>query len=417
METRPPAAALAALKRRHDVRLAARAVEETSFSAAIVGGAVRDAFLARRGGDLDLTAAPGQAEPLAAALASLISSRPLAVGRSPRRVFKVPHHGGEIDIWERTGSPEEDLLRRDFTVNALQVLLPGWKLEVLPGALDDLASGRLRPPRPNVFLEDPVRVLRAARFEAELPGFRLVPTALPEVREAAGFLRAAAAERRLAEMDRIHLVPNPAGAAAFARLEAWEVLGRLLPMTAPEERRAGLVLLRRLRLPDPAVARALFLSRLDVDRTEAILEDWKVTRRERRLSVRLRALPFASGRRAVSPRDVAVFLREAAPFVEEAIAFVEAKLGARTSPLVVAARAVQQRPAALRKVLEPDRPATVEEISGWLGGLSGPRLGQALSSLDLALAAGEIRGKSACRRYLLGLAAEAAGRAFPRLVS
>ncbi len=400
MEPRSPGAAIVSLARRSDVRTVRKAVAASGVEAAIVGGAIRDAFLRRRGGDLDLTAAGGGAEQLAGTLASLLSSRVLTLGRSPRRIFKIASPGGEIDVWERSGSAEDDLLRRDFTVNALQLLLPGLVLEALPGALDDLASGRLRPPRQNVFLEDPVRVLRAARFEAELPGFRLVPTALAEVRSAASLLSATPAERRLAEMDRILGVPNPAGGAAFARLESWGVLGRLLPMTTPEERRRGIGLVRRLRSPDPAVARALFLSALDEERAEAILEEWKVPRRERRLALRLRSLPFASRREVPTRRQVATFLREADPFVHEAIAYLAATGSSSSAPFVEALQKTAGRAAALRRVLAPARPAPAEEIARWLGGISGPRLGRALAALDLALAAGEVKGKRQARAFL-----------------
>ncbi len=399
MKPRSPAAAVASLRKRRDVQIALAAIEASGVTAAIVGGAIRDAFLGRRGGDLDLTASPGEAEKLAGALASLLSSRPLSLGRSPRRIFRVVHGEGEIDIWERSGSPEDDLLRRDFTVNALQFLLPGLELEALPGALDDLAEGRLRPPRPNVFLEDPVRVLRAARFEAELPGFHLVSSALPEVRTAASLLSATPAERRLAEMDRILEVPNPTGGAAFGQLESWGVLGRLLPITTPEERHRGLALVRRLRSPDPRVARCLFLSPLDVERAEAILEEWKVSRLERRLAVRLRSLPFLSRRGAPTRREVVTFLREADPFIPEAISYLEAKGG--SARLVEALEAVARKPAALRKILAPVRPASVDEIARWMGGLSGPRFGRSLAALDLALAAGEVRGKRQARDFLI----------------
>ena len=403
METRSPGEALASLRRRRDVRPLLAALRRSNLGCAIVGGAVRDAFLGRRGGDLDVTASPGEAEALASSLAALLGTRPLTLGRAPRRIFKVAHAGGEVDIWEREGSPEEDLLRRDFTVNALQVPLPGFLLEALPGALDDLAAGRLRPPRPNVFLEDPVRVLRAARFEAELEGFRLVPAALPEVRAAAGLLGATPAERRLAELDRLHAVPNPAGGAAFSRLEAWGVLGRLLPMTSPAERRRGLALVRSLRQPDPAVARALFLSPLDASRAGSILEEWKVSRRERRMSLRLRSLPIVSRRGVPTLREVAVFLREADPFAAEAVSYAAARGGRAAASFVSALDAVLARPRALRRILSPVRPASLEEISAWLGSPSGPRLGVCLAALDLAVAAGEVRGRREARRFLTNL--------------
>ena len=78
-------------------------------------------------------------------------------------------------------SLEDDLSRRDFTVNAMAARLPGYELVDPFGGLADLRRGLLRTPgTPEAsFTDDPLRILRAARFTAQL-GF----TVVPEVREA-----------------------------------------------------------------------------------------------------------------------------------------------------------------------------------------------------------------------------------------
>ena len=206
------------LMRRPDAR-AASSVARPSDQVRIVGGAVRDAFLGEKGGDLDLVASPGRAEPLAGALARHAGTRVIAVGAAPKRVLKVPFRTHEIDVWEETENPLTDLLRRDFTVNALSFSLPDGAFTCAPGALEDLRERRLAPPRPGVFLEDPLRVLRAARFLAELPGFHVARRAMPELREAVIFLRGVKEERRLVELDKLLAAPAAGRMAALRFLE------------------------------------------------------------------------------------------------------------------------------------------------------------------------------------------------------
>ena len=78
-------------------------------------------------------------------------------------------------------SLEADLARRDFTVNAMAARLPGYELVDPFGGLADLRRGLLRTPGApeESFSDDPLRILRAARFTAQL-GL----TAAPEVRAA-----------------------------------------------------------------------------------------------------------------------------------------------------------------------------------------------------------------------------------------
>ena len=361
---------------------------------------MRDAFLGRRGGDLDLVAPPVSAEKLAAELASRAGSRVVPIGAPPKRILKVPFRSHEIDVWEATGDPAQDLLRRDFTVNALSFSLPEGTFASAPDALADLAARRLAPPRPGVFLEDPLRVLRAARFLAELPGFHVARAAIPELRDAAKMLRMVAAERRLVEWDKMLRAPSAGQVRALRFLERIGAVKILLQGTAARERRRGISLVGRMRHPDPRVARALLL--LPVGQVKALdfLRGWKTGREEQRLASRLFALPLRGPRRIPTRRDVALLLRLSSPFEEESLRFLLAAGDSRTRELARAAKRILRRPAALRRMLKPIRPLSLEEIRTALNLPEGPRLGGALDAFDLALASSEIRGPRSARAWL-----------------
>ncbi|HVO51670.1 MAG TPA: hypothetical protein VMV60_11795 [Thermoanaerobaculia bacterium] len=409
------------LSRREDVALAAACAGPDDRVRA-VGGAVRDAFLGRPGGDLDLTAAPGRAGAFAARLAARAGSRVVAVGAAPRSILKVPFHGREIDVWEEEGGRDADLLRRDLTINALAFDLPSGAFVSPPGALEDLRRRRLRPPRRGVFLEDPLRVLRAARFLAQLQGFRVATGAASEIRAAAKSLRKASEERRLVELDKLLAAPPRDRDRALRFLERIGALQTLIRGSAPRTRR-GISLVRRLESSDPRVARALLLFPQGPKRAGDFLRRWKTSREEQRLASRLFAL--ASGvpgkgrgaRGAPRPptrRDVAELLRLSSPFEAESLLFLLAVGDARTRALARAAEAVRRRPAALRRILKPSRPLPLDEIRSVLSLAESPQLGAALAAFDLALAAGEIRGERAARLWLAARAGS--GKRPPRLV-
>ncbi|MEO8585543.1 MAG: hypothetical protein ABI584_05240 [Acidobacteriota bacterium] len=399
--------AFGVLMRRRDARAAA-AVARPADRVRIVGGAVRDAFLGRKGGDLDLAVPSGNAEAFAKRLAAHAGTRVVAVGAAPRRILKVPFRGHEIDVWEEEGGPGADLLRRDFTVNALAFELLQGTLASPPRALADLQKRILRPPRPGVFLEDPLRVLRAARFLADLPEFHIAREALSELREAAKMLKKVSAERSLVELDKLLGAPAAGRARALRFLERIGALEILLQSTAARERRRGISLVSRLGSRDPRVARALLLLPTGPRRAEDSLRRWKTSREELRLASRLFALPLTGTRGGQGPRrpptrrDVAELLRRSSPFEEESLLFLLAAGNPRARELARAARLVLRRPAALRRILKPVRPLPFAEISSLLGLPEGQGLGQALSAFDLALASGEIRGPRRARAWLEG---------------
>ena len=113
-------------------------------------------------------------------------------------------------------SIEDDLARRDFTVNAMALRLPELELIDPFGGLADLAEHRLRTPLdPEIsFADDPLRMLRAARFMAKLD---LEPTEelVDAVRTGHGRLSIVSAERIRDELDKIMVVPVPSTALWF----------------------------------------------------------------------------------------------------------------------------------------------------------------------------------------------------------
>ena len=193
----------------------------------LVGGSVRDALLGRLGDDLDLTtdARPEQVLALVEGWADATWETGIAFGtvgvqKSGYRLEITTYRAEQYRPDSR--NPEvrygdslvDDLVRRDFTVNAMAVALPDWKAPdafVDPhGGLDDLAAGRLRTPgRPeDSFGDDPLRMLRAARFVAQL-GFAVAPEVVAAMRDMAGRLSIVSAERVRDELVKLLLGAQP----------------------------------------------------------------------------------------------------------------------------------------------------------------------------------------------------------------
>ena len=412
-DTRP---ALRRLARRRPVRLARQASAASGVPFLVVGGAVRDALLGLPAGDVDLAVARQGAASFADALARLGGSRALAIGQAPRRILHVPLGSSSVDVWETDGDPDADLLRRDFTINALGVAFPGGHLVAPDGALDDLRARRLRLPRPGVLLEDPLRVVRAARFLARLPGFQLDPAALPELLRAARRLGDVAPERRLSELDAI-LATGPLHAAlALSRLESWGALEALMPGVPQASRRRG------IRLAGAAVAgtsapllRTLLLAPAGAPTAAAALESLRASRHDRRLTATLLALPRPP--RVPTRRDAVLLLRRAAPFSREAVAFLAVAWGAAGRALALEANHLLAIRGALPRLLRPRRPLDAAAVARLLG-VSGSALGLALARLDEALATGAVRGRREALAFLAdaGSASRRASRSASRSV-
>ena len=134
----------------------------------IVGGTVRDHLMGKEGDDIDLDAVLTPQELAACGFRSVdpVTSAPIWFRHIPG-IGKI-----EVTRLDDAGQLSEDIFRRDFTVNALAMTLDG-ELVDLTGGVRDLEKKELRACSPESFVDDPIRIFRAFRFEAE--GWRLVP--------------------------------------------------------------------------------------------------------------------------------------------------------------------------------------------------------------------------------------------------
>jgi poly(A) polymerase len=194
---------------------------------ALVGGSVRDVFLGRSPGDLDLTtdATPAHVLEIINGWADQFWTVGIEFGtvgmRKGGEVFEITTYRSE-QYTGRSRKPDveygksltDDLSRRDFTVNAMAARLPGYEFVDPFGGMADLRSKVLRTPGPPEvsFGDDPLRILRAARFTAQL-GFTVAPEARAAMTAIAPQLQPpkVSAERISAELSKLLLSPLPGG--------------------------------------------------------------------------------------------------------------------------------------------------------------------------------------------------------------
>ncbi|NLI17343.1 MAG: CCA tRNA nucleotidyltransferase [Actinomycetales bacterium] len=190
---------------------------------ALVGGPVRDAFLGISSHDLDFatSARPEETERILASWADAHWDVGRAFGTMGARkddvIVEVTTYRSEsYDPESRKPQVEYghtlegDLTRRDFTVNAMALRLPRLEFVDPTGGMDDLAAQRLRTPvtAEQSFDDDPLRIMRAARFSAQL-GFDVDPDVMTAMSRMAGRLAIVSAERIRAEIERLVVAPWP----------------------------------------------------------------------------------------------------------------------------------------------------------------------------------------------------------------
>jgi poly(A) polymerase len=200
-----------------------RRFADAGHELALVGGPVRDAMLGRQHNDLDFTtsARPDETERVLKGWADATWDMGRAFGtigcrRGPWQVEITTYRSESYDPTSR--KPEVDfgdtlagdLGRRDFTVNAMAVRVPGRELEDPYGGVVDLAHQVLRTPgRPeDSFSDDPLRMMRAARFAAQL-GFSVDPSVVTAMTAMAGRISIISAERVRDELVKLITAPYP----------------------------------------------------------------------------------------------------------------------------------------------------------------------------------------------------------------
>jgi len=196
---------------------------EAGHQLALVGGPVRDAALGRHSPDLDFTtdARPDRIQRLLRAWGDADWDIGRAYGTigAQRGDVKVEVTTYRSEHYQQDSRKPDvqfgdslagDLGRRDFTVNAMAVELPSMTFVDLHGGLPDLVAKVLRTPgRPeDSFTDDPLRMMRAARFAAQL-GFTVVADVVAAMTAMAGRIEIVSAERVRDELTKLILAPRP----------------------------------------------------------------------------------------------------------------------------------------------------------------------------------------------------------------
>jgi tRNA nucleotidyltransferase (CCA-adding enzyme) len=207
----------------------------------VVGGAVRDLLLGETPSrDLDLVV-EGDAHEVARRAARRLDGEVLVHERfgtatvrkedaafdlagARRETYPQP---GALPVVEPGATIEEDLLRRDFTVNTFALRLADGELRSVPGAREDLDARLLRVLHDASFRDDPTRLLRLARYAGRL-GFEVEPhtAALARLAASVGAQKTVSGERLGSELRLLIAEPQPEPVGA---LDALGVGGPLLP--------------------------------------------------------------------------------------------------------------------------------------------------------------------------------------------
>lgn len=203
----------------------AAAYKAAGFRLALVGGPVRDAILGRLGNDLDFTtdARPHESKKILNAWADNTWDTGILFGTvaAKRGDVTVEVTTYRSDKYEEDSRKPEvefgdtiegDLSRRDFTVNAMALELTGAQPEFIDpyGGLDDLVKKVLRTPvtAQQSFSDDPLRMMRAARFASQL-NFDIATDVSEALAAMAGRISIISAERIREEFIKLLLSPNP----------------------------------------------------------------------------------------------------------------------------------------------------------------------------------------------------------------
>ncbi|WP_307795284.1 CCA tRNA nucleotidyltransferase [Actinacidiphila acididurans] len=200
-----------------------RRFRDAGHRLALVGGSVRDTLLGRLGHDLDFTtdARPEQVLRILRPWADAVWEVGIAFGTvgGLKDGYQIEVTTYRSEAYDRTSRKpevsygdtiEEDLVRRDFTVNAMAVALPDTDFIDPYGGLDDLAARTLRTPgTPEAsFSDDPLRMMRAARFAAQLD-FEVAPEVVAAMAAMADRIAIVSAERVRDELNKLLLSAHP----------------------------------------------------------------------------------------------------------------------------------------------------------------------------------------------------------------
>jgi poly(A) polymerase len=206
----------------------------------VVGGAVRDWALGRRAKDVDVITGDDVPE-LGRALAATAGGHFFVMHPLSQTARVVLPDAAWIDIVPMPYGLDADLVRRDFTVNAMAMPLADYLSHSSPdvgaatpafvsdptGGWRDLAACTVRATGPTAMTDDPVRVMRGLRLVSTIPGFQFDEGTLDLIRDAVPLLSHTSSERRRDEW--LQTMDSPDGGAAVALAVELGILDQVMP--------------------------------------------------------------------------------------------------------------------------------------------------------------------------------------------
>ena len=229
-------------------KLVGETAAELGVRAFVIGGYVRDCFLGRPNTDIDIVV-EGSGIELAEAVAKKCNAKVSVFKNFGTAMLK--YHGIELEFvgarkesYNRDsrkpivedGTLEEDQLRRDFTINAMAFSLQKEDFGALVdpfGGIKDLDAGIIRTPLEpeQTYSDDPLRMLRAIRFAAQLSTkerqFTIVPESLAAMKAMADRMQILSRERIVEEVNKMLMTQHPS--MAFELMEETGLLKQFLP--------------------------------------------------------------------------------------------------------------------------------------------------------------------------------------------
>ena len=196
----------------------------------IVGGTVRDLLLHRTPTDYDI-AVTGDPENFAEKMAQRTKGHFIKLGKPGQTTIRVASGDKMFDITSLNGaSIEDDLKKRDFTINAMAYHVYSEEVIDCLGGLQDLADKKVRMVSRKIFVKDPVRLIRAYRIGAHL-NFRIEPQTASAIKSDAKLIHNSAGER--IRVDFFSMLGTSKSYDYLSQMDNSGLLTEILPDLAP----------------------------------------------------------------------------------------------------------------------------------------------------------------------------------------
>jgi len=355
-----------------------------------VGGAVRDLLSGRNPIDLDLTCI--DAAQAAEVLAQSIHGKVIVLGGERLATWRVVGGSRIYDFAEITGgSIENDLMRRDFTINAMAIeVATGALIDPLQGAID-LRDKVIRMVRESNLGDDPLRILRGIRMASGF-AFTIEPETLSAMMRLSPGVLQVAAERVRYELDTLLGTNGASSAVSLLRLCGLDraLFGEAFPSTREDQ-------LARVNADRISAYALLLEGRTDAEVREFAAR-WRWSEADRRALLSLRRLVFAT--RSEESIDAALF-DAGSETADRAVTMLDGLGEERLRDLVSdRVRRGGQTLFGMVTLLDGD------EIAGLMATEAGPRIGVAKQALLEAQLEGKVRTREEAELFVRALAEE-----------